>query len=73
MLKIIFLHLGQDDVGRIVKAVKCSKEQCEIHLKQKIKQILDLIMKSKIMTLVQVVLKSDNSKSLAAALFYGTW
>ena len=63
---------GQDDVKRIVKAVNLSKTQCENQLKQKFILTLDFIMKSKIMTLLQAVLKSDNSKSLAAALFYGT-
>ena len=66
---------GQDDVKGIVKAVNLSKTPCETQLKQKFiltLELLDFIMKSKIMTLVQAVLKSDNSKSLAAALFYGT-
>ena len=63
----------QDDIGQVVKAVKLTKEKCktELYIENLIK-LWNWIMKSKIMTLVQAVLKSDNSKSLAAALFYGT-
>ena len=63
----------QDDIGQDVKAVKFTKEKCKTELYiENIIKLWDCIMKSKIMTLVQAVLKSDNSKSLAAALFYGT-
>jgi len=64
----------QDDISQAVKAVKFTEEEkckTELFIENTIK-LWNWIMKSKIMTLAQAVLKSDNSKSLAAALFYGT-
>ena len=78
-LHYLFLFSEQDDISQVVKAVKFSRvkfteeEKCktELFIENTIK-LWNWIMKSKIMTLAQAVLKSDNSKSLAAALFYGT-
>ena len=69
-----FLFSEQDDISQVVKAVKITEEKCnktELFIENTIK-LWNWIMKSRIMTLAQAVLKSDNSKSLAAALFYGT-
>lgn len=52
----------------VVKAV----EECEKVLELEAAKAASFIMSTHFASLIQAVLKSDNSKSLAAALFYGT-